>query len=59
MSYLEQSTDAGRHLMPDLVRLFALGVALFTLVFSSLWRTKFKRGPMEALLCSFTYLGHR
>ena len=37
----------------------ALGVAIFTLVFSSLWRTKFKRGPMEALLRGFTYMGNR
>jgi len=35
----------------------ALAVALFTLVFSSLWRKKFKLGPMEALLRGWTYLG--
>lgn len=34
----------------------ALAAALLTLVFSSLWRVKFKRGPMEALLRGFTYL---
>jgi len=33
----------------------ALFIALLTLVFSSLWRLKFKRGPMEALLRRFTY----
>ncbi len=37
----------------------ALAVALFTLVFSSLWRKKFSRGPMEAVLRRWTYLGAR
>ncbi len=37
----------------------ALAVALLTLVFASLWRIKFKRGPMEALLRGFTYLGNK
>ena len=37
----------------------AFGVALFSIIFSSLWRTRFKRGPMEALLRSWTYLGAR
>jgi uncharacterized protein len=35
----------------------ALAVALFTLWFSSMWRTKFARGPMEALLRRWTYWG--
>ncbi len=37
----------------------ALATGIFTIVFSSLWRKKFKRGPMEALLRSWTYLGAR
>lgn len=37
----------------------ALIVALFTLAFSSLWRKKFARGPMESLLRGWTYLGRR
>jgi uncharacterized protein len=37
----------------------AFGTALFTLMFSSLWRTKFTRGPLESLLRSWTYLGPR
>lgn len=37
----------------------ALGVALFTISFASLWRTRFQRGPMEALLRGWTYLGKR
>ncbi|MEM1088478.1 MAG: DUF418 domain-containing protein [Pseudomonadota bacterium] len=37
----------------------AFGVALFTVAFTSLWRTKFKRGPLEAILRSWTYLGAR
>ncbi len=37
----------------------ALAVALLSLVFSSLWRVKFQRGPMEALLRGFTYLGNK
>lgn len=37
----------------------AFGVALFSLSFTSLWRTRFKRGPMEALLRGWTYLGKR
>ncbi|MEO1642844.1 MAG: DUF418 domain-containing protein, partial [Pseudomonadota bacterium] len=37
----------------------AFGVALFTIAFSSLWRTVFKRGPMESILRSWTYLGAR
>ena len=37
----------------------ALGfiVALFSVSFSSFWRKKFKRGPMEVLLRRWTYLG--
>lgn len=34
-------------------------VASFTLIFTSLWRKKFERGPMEALLRKWTYLGSR
>jgi len=35
----------------------ALLVAIFTIVFASLWRKKFSRGPMEYLLRWWTYLG--
>ena len=35
----------------------ALLVALFTIVFASLWRKEFRLGPMEYLLRSWTYLG--
>lgn len=38
---------------------FALAVALFTIAFASLWRTQFKRGPLEYVLRSWTYLGAR
>ncbi|MEL8055494.1 MAG: DUF418 domain-containing protein [Pseudomonadota bacterium] len=37
----------------------ALAAALFTIAFTSLWRTVFKRGPLEAILRSWTYLGTR
>jgi len=37
----------------------AFGVALFTIAFASLWRTKFKRGPLEHILRTWTYLGSR
>lgn len=37
----------------------AFGVALFTVIFASLWRTKFKRGPLEYVLRGWTYLGAR
>lgn len=37
----------------------ALGVALFSISFTSLWRTRFQRGPMEALLRRWTYLDKR
>jgi uncharacterized protein len=37
--------------------LIAFGVAVATLTFASLWRTKFERGPMESLLRRWTYLG--
>ena len=36
--------------------LIAFVVALFTLTFTSLWRQKFTRGPMEYLLRKLTYL---
>ena len=36
---------------------FATGV--ISIVFSSLWRKKFERGPVEALLRRWTYLGQR
>lgn len=39
--------------------LLAFFVALFTISFSSLWRTKFERGPMEVLLRRWTYLGNK
>lgn len=37
--------------------LIAMGTALFTIIFASLWRMKFPRGPMEILLRKWTYLG--
>ncbi len=37
----------------------ALVVALASLAFTSLWRAAFKRGPTEAVLRGFTYLGAR
>lgn len=37
----------------------AILVTLFTVAFTSLWRTQFKRGPMEVILRGFTYLGAR
>ncbi len=37
----------------------ALAVAVFTLIFSSLWRKKFKLGPVEYIFRSWTYLGSR
>ncbi len=37
----------------------AFAVALFSIAFSSLWRRRFKRGPMEAILRSWTYWGTR
>ncbi|MEL6324638.1 MAG: DUF418 domain-containing protein, partial [Pseudomonadota bacterium] len=37
----------------------ALGVALFTIAFASLWRTQFERGPLEVILRRWTYLGAR
>ncbi|MCH2191025.1 MAG: DUF418 domain-containing protein [Gammaproteobacteria bacterium] len=36
--------------------LIALATGLVTILFSSLWRTKFKRGPLEELLRRWTYL---
>ncbi len=35
----------------------AAGVAVISLIFSSLWRTRFRRGPMEMVLRNWTYLG--
>ena len=37
----------------------AILVAIFSIAFTSFWRTKFKRGPLEYVLRSFTYLGAR
>lgn len=37
----------------------AVLVALFTVAFSSLWRTTFKRGPLEVILRNWTYLGSK
>ncbi|MDA8708803.1 DUF418 domain-containing protein [Hellea sp.] len=37
--------------------LIALLTGIFTVSFTSLWRKKFTRGPMEYLLRSWTYLG--
>ncbi len=39
--------------------LIAFGVALISIIFSSLWRMRFKRGPFEAVLRGWTYLGTR
>jgi len=39
--------------------LIALFVALISLSFSSLWRKRFERGPMEMMLRKWTYLGSR
>ena len=35
----------------------ALLTGIFTLIFASLWRAKFARGPFEYLLRRFTYWG--
>ncbi|MEM7491921.1 MAG: DUF418 domain-containing protein [Pseudomonadota bacterium] len=37
----------------------ALIVALLSIAFTSLWRAKFKRGPLEAILRGWTYIGTR
>lgn len=37
----------------------AFCVALFTVAFTSVWRTKFKRGPLEEILRRWTYFGSR
>ncbi|MEO1189051.1 MAG: DUF418 domain-containing protein [Pseudomonadota bacterium] len=37
----------------------AILVAIFSIAFTSLWRMVFKRGPLEYVLRSFTYLGAR
>lgn len=37
----------------------AILVALFSIAFCSLWRTIFKRGPMEVVLRNWTYLGSK
>jgi len=37
----------------------ALIVGIFTISFSSLWRKKFARGPMEYLLRRWTYLNEK
>jgi len=37
----------------------ALAVGLFSIVFASLWRARYKHGPMELLLRRWTYLGQR
>lgn len=34
-------------------------VAIFTIVFASLWRAQFSRGPLEYILRGWTYLGSR
>ena len=35
----------------------AAGTAIFTIAFASLWRARFKRGPLEYILRSWTYMG--
>lgn len=37
----------------------AVLVAIFSIAFTSLWRTQFKRGPLEYVLRGFTYFGSR
>ncbi|MEO0606903.1 MAG: DUF418 domain-containing protein [Pseudomonadota bacterium] len=37
----------------------AAATAVFTIAFASLWRTQFKRGPLEYVLRAWTYLGAR
>lgn len=37
----------------------AAATAIFTIAFASLWRTQFKRGPLEYVLRSWTYFGAR
>jgi len=53
----------GLGLFESLPAASAVGVAaltaLFTIAFASLWRTQFKRGPLEHILRSWTYLGSR
>lgn len=39
--------------------LIAAAVAFVSLAFSSVWRTRFARGPLEAMLRGWTYLGAR
>ncbi|MEO0450492.1 MAG: DUF418 domain-containing protein [Pseudomonadota bacterium] len=42
-----------------LIIAIAAVVAIFSIAFTSLWRTVFKRGPTEYILRGFTYLGSR
>ena len=42
-----------------LIIAIAVVVAIFSIAFTSLWRTVFKRGPTEYILRGFTYLGSR
>lgn len=37
----------------------AAGTAMFTIAFASVWRAIFKRGPLEYVLRSWTYMGSR
>lgn len=37
----------------------AAAAAIFTIVFASLWRTVFERGPLEVILRNWTYMGTR
>jgi len=39
--------------------MIAAATGLFTISFASLWRTRFKRGPLEVLLRKWTYFGKR
>ena len=39
--------------------LIGAGVAIFSIVFTSLWRVWFARGPLEVILRNWTYLGVR
>jgi len=39
--------------------LIALATAIFTIIFASLWRKRFQRGPMEKLLRGWTYFGEK
>ena len=59
MSFIFCGYGFGLHgkLSASQVIMIAAATAAFTLVFASLWRLKFERGPMEILLRRWTYKG--